>query len=125
MADIGYEQLLSDLNHPQCDVRLAALLQLKAQNNHKKTPNSLVNNHIHTIYSFSPYSPAKAVWMAYNAGLITAGIMDHDSIGGASEFIEAGRIINIATTIGVECRADFRHTALKGKRINNPDQKSV
>jgi hypothetical protein len=51
--------------------------------------------------------------------------MDHDSIGGAEEFIEAGKIIGIATTIGVECRVDFSKTSLNGKRINNPDQNSV
>ena len=60
--------------------------------------------------------------MQYSAGLTTAGIMDHDSISGAKEFIEAGRIIGIATTIGVECRVDFSQTPLKGRRINNPDQ---
>jgi len=31
----------------------------------------------------------------------------------------------MATTIGVECRADMSSTRLNGKRINNPDQKSV
>ena len=81
-----------------------------------------MNNHIHTIYSFSPYSPAKAVWMSYTSGLRTAGIMDHDSISGAEEFIEAGERIGLATTIGVECRCDFSSTALAGRRINNPDQ---
>lgn len=39
------------------------------------------NNHIHTVYSFSPYSPTAAVYMARAYGLETAGIMDHDSIG--------------------------------------------
>lgn len=84
-----------------------------------------VNNHIHTTYSFSPYSPTRAVWMAYTAGLQTAGIMDHDSIAGAREFIEAGRIVGMATTIGVECRVDFSSTPLVGRSINNPDQKSI
>lgn len=31
-----------------------------------------VNNHIHTTYSFSPYNPAKAVYMAWKNGLKTA-----------------------------------------------------
>lgn len=38
-----------------------------------------VNNHIHTTYSFSPYNPTEAVYMAWKNGLKTAGIMDHDS----------------------------------------------
>ena len=84
-----------------------------------------VNNHIHTNYSFSPYSPSKAIWMAFKSGLSTAGIMDHDSISGAIEFIEAGKIAGIATTIGIECRTDFSATPLNGRRINNPDQDSI
>jgi hypothetical protein len=80
------------------------------------------NNHVHTTYSFSPYSPAKAVWEAYASGLDTVGIMDHDAIGGAKEFIEAGKILGIATTIGFEIRTDWDNTSLCGKRINNPDQ---
>jgi len=85
---------------------------------------SFVNNHIHTTFSFSPYSPTAAVYYAKMAGLQSAGIMDHDSIGGAEEFIEAGKIIGLPTTIGVECRLDFSNTALNGKFINHPDQKS-
>jgi len=80
------------------------------------------NNHVHTKYSFSPYSPAKAVWMAYMSGLDTVGIMDHDAICGAEEFIEAGKILGIATTIGFEIRTDWSDTLLNGRRINNPDQ---
>ena len=84
-----------------------------------------VNNHIHTTYSFSPYTPTQAVEKAHAAGLVTAGIMDHDSISGAREFIEAGERVGIATTIGVECRVKVTGTRLEGRRINNPDQNSV
>ena len=84
-----------------------------------------VNNHIHTVYSFSPYTPTTAVEAAKNNGLKTAGIMDHDSVGGAREFIEAGKKYDMPVTVGVECRADMSKTALAGKRINNPDQLSV
>ena len=84
-----------------------------------------VNNHIHTTYSFSPYSPTDAVYMAWKNGLKTAGIMDHDSVAGAREFIEAGAAIGMPVTCGVECRVDMSMTALNGKRINNPDQKSI
>lgn len=123
------EQLILQLNDCNADKRLEALRQLKAMIDRgeieKPVTGNDVNNHIHTTYSFSPYSPAKAVWMAYNAGLKTAGIMDHDSLSGAREFIEAGKIIGIMTTIGVECRVSMKNTPLNGRRINNPDQKSV
>lgn len=84
-----------------------------------------VNNHIHTTYSFSPYSPTKAVWMASEAGLATAGIMDHDSISGAREFIAAGEMLALPTTIGAECRVSFAGTPLEDRRINHPDQTGV
>ncbi len=45
--------------------------------------------------------------MADRAGLVTAGIMDHDSISGAKEFIEAGAVLGLPTTIGAECRASL------------------
>ncbi len=128
MKDI-IKLLEKELNHPHMEVRLDSLRKLVSLIDAGEIPRPAtgndVNNHIHTFYSFSPYSPAKAVWMAYNAGLATAGIMDHDSISGAREFIEAGKITGLATTIGVECRTDFGSTPLRGKRINNPDQESV
>jgi hypothetical protein len=120
--------LINDLNHEDVKVRLESLELLKRAEEcgqlEKAPSGNDINNHIHTKYSFSPYSPAKAAWMGYRAGLCTAGIMDHDSIGGAEEFIAAGRILGLPTTIGVECRVDFSNTPLAGKRINNPDQKS-
>ncbi len=123
------ESLIKNLNSETADMRLDSLKKLSGLIKKGVIPEPKkgndVNNHIHTFYSFSPYSPSKAIWMAYNAGLTTAGIMDHDSVGGVVEFIEAGEIIGIATTIGVECRADFSMTPLKGKKINNPDQHSI
>jgi hypothetical protein len=127
-AEEQLRSLVEKLNHPTAEKRLEAVHQLAKKLERKEIPwppaTEDVNNHIHTIYSFSPYSPAKAVWMSYSAGLRTAGIMDHDSISGAEEFIEAGRRVGLATTIGVECRCDFSSTPLAGRRINNPDQLS-
>ena len=123
------EGWIQQLNAPRKEDRLAALQALADGIARGEVPRPQtgtdVNNHIHTIYSFSPYSPTKAVWMAYNAGLQTAGIMDHDSISGAREFMEAGAIIGIKTTIGVECRASMAGTAMAGRKLNNPDQANV
>jgi hypothetical protein len=120
---------IAGLNHPDREVRLSnlkALIDEVKAGRIPEPPKGIdVNNHIHTTFSFSPYSPTCAVWMAYTAGLQTAGIMDHDSIAGAREFIEAGRIAGMATTIGVECRVGFQDTPLSGRMINNPDQRSV
>jgi hypothetical protein len=115
------------LNAPEASARLQALRRLaqsRAGGAPVREPGEPrdVNNHIHTFYSFSPYSPAKAVWMSVRAGLATAGIMDHDSISGAQEFIAAGKEAGLATTVGLECRCDFAGTPLEGRRLNNPDQ---
>ncbi len=117
------------LNHPEKKERLNALSKLMERISNgkinKPPPGESVNNHIHTFYSFSPYSPTMALWLSYTSGLCAAGIMDHDSISGAEEFIEAGKITGLTTTTGLECRADFSATPLKGRRINHPNQKSL
>ena len=84
-----------------------------------------VNNHIHTTYSFSPYSPTAAVFFARAAGLCTCGLMDHDSIAGAGEFLAAAEAAHMGATIGMECRASFADTPFGDRKLNNPDQKGV
>ena len=84
-----------------------------------------VNNHIHTTYSFSPYTPSAAISAAKSAGLLTAGIMDHDTVAGATEFTRAGKAAGIATTVGLECRCSMSGTPFEGMRLNNPDQRSI
>ena len=123
------EELIVRLNDRDKEIRLNSLRELmemtKAGEIKAPRQENDVNNHIHTTFSFSPYSPTKAVWMAYNAGLKTAGIMDHDSLSGAREFIEAGKIVGILTTIGAECRVSMKNTPFADRRINNPDQKGI
>ncbi len=115
-------KVLSDQNTSK-DNRLEALSMLDKPRISEKC--EYVNNHIHTSFSFSPYTPVSAVYYAALAGLSTAGIMDHDSVGGCEEFIEAGKIIGMPVTVGFECRTNVKNTALEGLRLNNPDQKSV
>lgn len=80
-----------------------------------------VNNHVHTIYSFSPYTPAMAALRAYESGLDAVGSVDHDSIGAARETLEAGMILGIATTVGFELRVSLKGTVFETKKINYPD----
>ena len=120
------EELISGLNAPTMEERLANLKELAALHKSGELPMPIdggyVNSHIHTTYSFSPYSPTKAVYMAWINGLTTAGIVDHDSVGGCREFIEAGKIVGMITTIGMECRVSFKNTPFNTRRLNNPDQ---
>ena len=115
-----YNLLLEKLNAPTSTERLEALKNLLEIEKEKPVRREKdANNHIHTIYSFSPYSPTKAAYMAYKSGLTSAGIMDHDSLSGAIEFKKACEILNIGCTCGVEVRTKFN----KGfGKINHPDQ---
>lgn len=123
------DELIENLNAKTKEERLEALRALKRRVDEGlfslPEPDGNVNNHIHTTFSFSPYSPAKAVFMARMAKLSAAGIVDHDSVGGVLEFREAGRILGLPTTAGLEMRTDYSGTPLKGRRFNNPDQEGI
>ncbi len=114
------QYLIDKLNAKTEKERLDALAEILKLEKEKPTRrDNDANNHIHTIYSFSPYSPTKAAYMAYKAGLTSAGIMDHDSLGGAIEFKKACKMLNLGSTCGVEVRAKFDRGFGK---INHPDQ---
>ena len=117
--------ILEKLNAPTKQARLANLKVLLETADFPPAVPQYINNHIHTTYSFSPYSPTAAVYAARMEGLCTAGIIDHDSISGAREFLEAAALIGMPVTVGMECRASMDGTAMQGKRTNNPDQLGV
>ena len=122
MIDIA---ILNKLNVPSADERLANLRQVCASAQFPPMVAQYINNHIHTTYSFSPYSPTAAVYAARMEGLCTAGIIDHDSIAGAREFLAAAELMGMPVTVGMECRVSMNGTALAGRRTNNPDQVGV
>lgn len=114
--------LLTQLNAGSERERLLALERAVQTASFPAVDPRMVNNHIHTNYSFSPYSPSAAVFAARAEGLATCGIVDHDSMGGAREFLKAAEITGIAATVGVEARVSFAETPLLNRRLNNPDQ---
>lgn len=112
---------LTVLSNPDVATRLTALRAMGESVKQGVTPTDEVNNHVHTIYSFSPYTPALAAVQAARAGLRAVGIMDHDSVSGCAEMLEACKAIAIASTAGFELRVDMTATAVEGRRTNNPD----
>ena len=122
MVDI---QILNKLNAPTKQERLENLKEVVKTTDFPPMVPQYINNHIHTTYSFSPYSPTAAVYAARMEGLCTAGIIDHDSISGAEEFLEAAKIVDMPVTIGMEARISMEGTRLEGRRTNNPDQVGV
>ena len=112
---------MNRLNSANVAERLAAVRELGESVKQGVTPTDEVNNHVHTIYSFSPYTPVMAAVKAAQAGLQAVGIMDHDSVSGCAEMLEACKAINIASTAGFEMRVDMTGTAVEGRKTNNPD----
>lgn len=114
---------IQDLNQTDSSLRLTALeTTLREERARGDFPQPRLfdaNNHIHTFYSFSPYSPTMAVYLAYRAGLQAAGIVDHDSLSGALEFKKAASLAGIGATCGVEMRVRFSQGF---GTLNNPDQ---
>ena len=84
-----------------------------------------INNHVHSTYSFSPYAPAEIPAKAKGAGLGTVGIMDHDSVSGCEEFLDAAKAVGIAATAGCEIRVNMDGTLMEGRKTNNPDEPNV
>ncbi len=122
-------ELELQLNAEKREDRLAALREIRRLMDEKKIARPPVgtdtNNHVHSFYSFSPYSPSMIVYKACMSGLSTIGLMDHDSVSGAKEFFEAGEIIDIPTTVGTEVRMDFAGTRLEGMQLDYIEQKSI
>ena len=119
------ESILRRLNAEESGARLDALREAARAAAFPEADRRYINNHIHTTYSFSPYSPSAAVFAARMEGLCTAGIVDHDTIAGAVEFIQAGKIIGLPVTVGIEARISMAGTPFEGLRTNNPDQTGV
>ena len=115
----------ASLNAATVKQRLENLNAVLSENQADPERTDFVNNHIHTTYSFSPYSPTSAAYHAWLSGLATAGIMDHDSVSGAEEFLDAGERIGIGVTNGFECRCGMQGTPYETVRLNNPDQTGV
>ena len=91
------------------------------------------NNHVHTIYSFSPYAPAGAALRAREAGLMVVGSVDHDSAAGAAEMAEAARLLGMGAVTGFECRVYLYSedeiaagaAPLNDRKLNNPDTAGI
>ena len=125
---LEYNSIITRLNKGNAADRKSALIQISGLIEKQKITriaNEEVNNHVHTTFSFSPYSPSGAAFAAWKDGLQAVGLMDHDSISGALEMLEACKVMSIASTIGFEIRVNFSGTSVEGLRTNNPDSKNI
>jgi len=101
------EQQLSDFDSA---VRRAALAELAGRTAHGEIrfppPQPKVNIHFHSFFSFNSkgWSPSRIAWEASKRGLEVAGIVDFDVLDGLEEFIDAGELLGLKATVGLETR---------------------
>ena len=120
--------LINKLNAPEASTRLAAakrLGELVRSGELSRSETEEVNNHVHTIFSFSPYSPSMAAYRSWEAGLKAVGIMDHDSVGGGEEMLSSCAAVGMGSTVGFELRVNFSGTPLEGRKLNSPDSLNI
>jgi len=129
----GVEALRARVNDPAAEggERLRVLAQLARGLPARGSPTGESNNHVHTIYSFSPYAPAMAALKAREAGLEVAGSVDHDSISASREMVAACALVGIGCVTGCELRVNFtkgpdgRRFSFADRKINNPDSTGI
>jgi hypothetical protein len=126
MSGIPYPQRINDPKALGAE-RIAALKGFVESGGLKAMPEFTgeINNHIHTIYSFSPYTPAMAALKAREAGLEAAGSVDHDSYAAGAEMRRSCEILGLGSVTGLELRVSLRHTEFAGRKINSPDSKGI
>ena len=81
--------------------------------------------HIHTTYSFSPYTPTAAALTARLSGAGCAGIVDHDTAAGAREFLAACDRLGMQALLGLEHRVSFAGTPFENLFLNDPEQRGI
>jgi hypothetical protein len=130
VTDVAARARANDPNAAR-DERLGALAELAASLPPRGEASGESNNHIHTIYSFSPYSPSMAALLAREAGLEVAGSVDHDSISASREMVAACALVGLGCVTGCELRVGFRsgpdgmRFPFADRKINNPDSPGI
>jgi len=84
-----------------------------------------VNMHFHSFFSYNAegYSPSRIAWESRNAGLYAAGLCDFDVLDGLEEFLDAGRLLGLRTSVSLETRAYLKEYAQSD--INSPGEPGV
>jgi len=122
-------QLESDLNHFDPEIRTQALQALLAQARQNKIktapPQELANMHCHTFFSFNGYgySPAALAWLAKKHGLKLMGLVDFDVLDGVDEFLTACDAAGVRGSAGIETRVYIPE--FNTREINSPGEPGV
>ncbi|MEA2012991.1 MAG: hypothetical protein U9O87_07945 [Verrucomicrobiota bacterium] len=115
---------LEKLNSFNPEERKTALLELSASKN-EKTETENVNMHFHSFFSYNAedWSPSRIAWESKQAGLYAAGLCDFDVLDGLEEFLDAGKILGLRSTVNLETRAFLNEYS--NVDINSPGEHGV
>ncbi|MHB8994205.1 MAG: hypothetical protein ACYC63_03035 [Armatimonadota bacterium] len=121
MAD---EQLLVKLDDFDPQVRAEALEGL-AGRMISGPSNENVNMHFHSFFSYNAegWSPYHIAFEAKRAGLYAAGLCDFDVLDGQEEFLNAGELLGLRSTVNVETRVFLPEYA--DREISSPGEPGV
>jgi len=106
--------------------RQNALKQLAEEHQSALPPEGTnVNMHFHSFFSYNAegYSPSHIAWEAKKHGLYAAGLCDFDVLDGMDEFLQAGLLLGLRSTVNVETRAYLKEFA--GVDISSPGEPGV
>jgi hypothetical protein len=108
-------QLVQNLSSFDSNERRAALIQLHNQLSFNGEELQNVNMHFHSFNSYNAefWSPTQIAWEAKKNALYAAGIIDFDVLAGLEEYFEAGELLGIRTSVGIETRAFLHEYAHK------------
>ena len=101
------EKIIEKLNSKISFVRKTALKEIKKREQYDSllVPNKNlheINLNVHTDFSFSPYSPTMAAYMAYKNGVKIACACDYGTEYGGTEFIDACNYLGVSAISGFE-----------------------
>ncbi|MFP6899565.1 MAG: hypothetical protein VCA36_01395 [Opitutales bacterium] len=85
----------------------------------------IVNVHAHTFFSFNyrGYSPSHFALESKRRGLAVSGIVEFDCLDGLDEFLAAGRLLDLKTSIGLESRVYLPEFG--DREINSPGEPGI
>jgi hypothetical protein len=123
---VDLEKQLDSFDAAERREALAALCQLVQEGKVQLPPTGQeVNLHAHTFFSYNAYgySPSKFAWLARQAGLAVAGVVDFDVLDAVEEFLEAGQLVGLKTCASLESRVYVPEFARRV--INSPGEPGI
>lgn len=118
------EALTCRLNDFDANKRRQALQRLVAET-HFPVSGSNFNMHCHSFFSYNAegWSPTRVAYECRRKGLSAAGLCDFDVLDGLDEFLEAGHLLGLRSTVHLETRAYVAE--LSEKDISSPGEPGV